>query len=155
MKIFNLILMCVLLAIVNTACTTTGQTSTVVVDDANQGNQNLISVSAPAQINTFKIDDFVSVVVENNTEHKVAITQQGISLLLKNGLTWVKIENSVDVRNRILEPNYNKDFSLTEIVIFPEIMTSDSVVEIRVTVTGIDQQTKKAYQGFVDLTLYR
>jgi hypothetical protein len=117
---------------------------------------NEITVSAPPQINTFKINDFVNVVVQNNSEHEMALMPDGISILLKNGDEWIHVENSANVvRNKIiLRTKDNIDYSLTDLSIFPEITTRNYSVILRITITGIDQSTSEKVIAYVDVTLF-
>lgn len=121
----------------------------------SQDRNKIIIVSAPPQINTYKIDDILTIVVQNNSEHEIAFFPDGVALSMKNGDSWNNIENimmnSIG-RQRILSPETQKDTSLMTVPVSPAISSSNPVV-IRVTITGIDQSTNQKVQGYVDITL--
>jgi hypothetical protein len=152
MKILNAVMIWGLFFMAITACNVNSTPSNYI--NPNQDKNNEISVSAPSQVNAFKINDFVTIIVQNNSEHEIALKREGINLLLKNGTDWVEIENSADFRDRILSPKANKDYSLTMIVVFPEVPMKESSVTVRVTIIGIDQLTNEKYQGYVDVILF-
>jgi hypothetical protein len=152
MKLSNLIIIWIIFSCMITSCSNKdGQYN---FTDTNIKGNDEIAVFAPPQVNTFRINDFVTVVVQNNSEHEIAITQNGISLSLMDGNGWIRIDNTVEIRDVILQTKRNnKDFSLTMIVVFPKVVKNDRSVIVRINITGIDQFTAEKVQGYVDVML--
>jgi hypothetical protein len=151
MKVSNVIMILAIFSITVTSCNDHNEVSDS-IDSSSEGNYGL-TVSAPPQVNSFKINDFISIIVQNNTNHEISITQDGISLWIKNGNDWVEIKKSLDVRGRILSAKSNKDYSLTLLEILPEVINNNSPVIVRIYITGVDQLTGEKVQGYVDVNL--
>lgn len=120
-------------------------------------NENsIITISAPSSLNTYKINDNVTLVVQNNSEDKIAFPPEGaIRLSMKNDNNWVNIENlmanSVG-REIILSSVKQEENSLFITSVFPKVPNTSTVV-VRIVITGTDQSSNQKVGSYVDVTL--
>jgi hypothetical protein len=147
MKIINTAI-CILFLLSTASCSNSSETAAF----ATQTNEFV--VSAPPQVNSFRLDDFITVVVKNNSEHERSLAQDSIAILIgKDETTWIETKNLSHVREIILSPKSNHDYSLTAIVVLPDISNIIDAVTIRIVVTATNPATNAIYKGFVDVTL--
>lgn len=113
-----------------------------------------ITISAPLQINTFKLHDFVGIAVQNNSDHEVLISlESDIDIKAKKENQWVSIPViQKSSRKILLAPKDQKEMSLTIFDIIPDIQGQNQAT-IRITIKGIDQSTKQEVFGYLDLVL--
>ena len=113
-------------------------------------------LSAPSEMNTFKINDILSIGVQNNSKNEIILPPGlGLTLSAMNGNNWISINNSLNSTsvNSILSPKSQKDNSFIMIPLVPEVPLGNSVI-VRITIAGIDQVTNLKVQASLDVTLY-
>lgn len=113
-----------------------------------------ITVTAPPSVNTYKLNDFVRVFVQNNSDHEVLISlENAIDIRLESGNEWLNVSNSQkSFREILLSPKDQKETSLTLFSVIPEIK-AEKAVTVRITIAGLDQSTKQEVSGYVDIIL--
>lgn len=114
-----------------------------------------ITVTAPAQINTFKLDDFVGIAVENNSDHEVVLSPEGsIEITVTSEGQPRNVRNSLNSSNReiLLSPQSQKDTNQTLFGVIPDIKEQGKIT-VRITVKGKDQTTNQDVSAYVDLIL--
>lgn len=154
MKINIPILFSAILLIFGASCNTGNLPS----PSSNLEKQNdTIILSAPPEMNTFKIDDILDIGVKNNSENEIRFPPGfGLTLSIMNGTNWISINNSLNSTNTdsILSPKSQKDNSFMLIPLVPEIPSGNSAV-VRITIAGIDQTTNQEVRASLDVTLFR
>lgn len=114
-----------------------------------------ITVTAPAQINTFKLDDFVGIAVENNSDHEVLLSSEGsIEITVTSEGQPRNVRNSLNSSNReiLLSPQSQKYTNQTLFGVIPDIKEQGKIT-VRITVKGKDQTTNQDVSAYVDLIL--
>lgn len=114
-----------------------------------------ITVTAPAQINTFKLDDFVGIAVENNSDHEVLLSPEGsIEITVTSEGQPRNVRNSLNSSNReiLLSPQSQKYTNQTLFGVIPDIKEQGKIT-VRITVKGKDQTTNQDVSAYVDLIL--
>ena len=114
-----------------------------------------ITVTAPTQINTFKLNDFIRIAVQNNSDHEVLLSPENtIEITRMSEGQSTNVSNSLNSSNSeiLLSPQSQKDTNQTLFAVIPDIKVQGAVT-VRITVRGIDQTTNQEISGFIDLTL--
>ncbi len=123
-----------------------------------QHEQNAISISAPPELNTYKINDFVTILIQNKSENKIALSDEnGIILSLKSDDKWINIKNmmmnSLNGKT-ILQPQSQPEENSITVDIVPDIQNTTMAI-VRITITGTDLSTNQIIQNYIDVTLSR
>lgn len=122
-------------------------------------NQEL-QLSAPPQINTFKMGDSVRLVLLNFSDTSVVLPQgYGVHIFQKVNDKWVIVENRMGYPSGEIEvlPKSGGPFREVLVVVHP-IAFSDQPVTIRIVVVGNDYFIESGKTGeqrgaFIDVTL--
>jgi hypothetical protein len=144
--IITLILLLVLVA----SCSIGASTSSL--PDEN----SIITISAPPSLNSYKINDDVTLVVQNNSEDEIVFLPEGaLTLSMKSETDWTNIENMMTNslgRKIILSSVKQKAESLLITSVFPNVPNTRPVI-VRIAISGTDQKTNQKVVGYVDVTL--
>lgn len=151
MKTRFVIFLALLLSMIVASCNTSSPATLPL------NRKSAITVSVPPELNTYKLNDFVTIVVQNNSNYEIAfLPQDGITLFMKSGDRWINIENlipnSLD-RKIILSPQSQTENSSMTVDVVPKASDINSVI-IRIWVVGKYQSTSQKVEGYVDVTLY-
>jgi len=121
---------------------------------AIEAKSDAVTITVPPEVNTFKINDFVNVEVQNNLDHEILLSlDSAIDIKAKQEDNWITVPLAQKLSRKILLSSQSeKDTSLTLFSIIPQIQ-SGKATDIRITIKGIDQLTNQELFGYVDITL--
>ncbi len=101
-------------------------------------------VYAPVEANTFRLNDGVTLALENRSAHEILfLPENALKVYLKEGDTWTEIGNLVSnpiPRKIILSSSDVVDSNATVVWVIPDVLQSSPAV-IRVDILGTDQTT--------------
>jgi hypothetical protein len=140
------------LAITLASCTASKTVDSVEsVTDVNK----TITVSAPAQINTFKLNDFVRIAVQNNSDHEVLLFPEStVEIIMTSEAQSTNIHNSLNSSKSeiLLSPKSSENTNQTLYTVIPDIQGPKKVT-IRIIVKGKVPETNQEVSAYLDITL--
>lgn len=116
---------------------------------------NAITINAPPQINSFKTNDFVGLVVQNNSEDLIALPPDyGVNIRMSKDNQWVNITDFTTTFKSlvILAPKSKKDLSFMLFDVIPKVEIQTPTT-FRFTANGINQSTNQEVYAYIDLQL--
>jgi hypothetical protein len=139
----------IFVALCNTAC---GSRSSGDLDeDINQ----TITIVAPPQVNSLKANDFIGLVIQNNSDDKIELSYEyGVNIKRMKENQWFDFMTVMDayLSPTSLSSKSQKEFSFTYIDFILKIEIQEPEV-LRFTVMGVNQSTSQEVYAYIDLNL--
>ena len=115
---------------------------------------NSITVTAPLQVNSFYVNDFIGLLVQNNTKDNIKMSAEyGIHVLEKNQAEWLDVVViNPYISPTTIAPQSDKelDFAYLNFLFEYDVQVDTT---FRFMVKGVNQRTDKEVYAFVDLIL--
>lgn len=160
MRKSNIVITSVIMVFVVGACNWLTVERLPGIDIPLEEMNNVLQLSAPPEISTFKIGDNLRLVLVNSSDTTVLLPQDyGVYIFQNVEGKWKSIENRIDYPpgEKTIFPREDQPFREVIIVVHP-IINSDQPVTVRIVVVGnrnneLSGAKEEQVGAFIDVTL--